>query len=172
MILKFIALTGIITASGLIGITKTKVLKERVAILEDYMQMIIELKGKINYFKEPLPVIFEKLREDSNSKAHMFLKSLSLELVKTDTQITSAWYDKLYEIYNNCPLTEEDIETIKYPGEFIGQTDFENHLYHFAYLEEKLKNQITEAKESLRRKGPMYNRIGFFLGSIGAIILF
>lgn len=170
--LKLIALTGIITASGLMGMTKTKILKERLTILEDYMQAVIELKGKINYFKEPLPIIFEKFSEENNSKAHILLKSLSLELIKADTQVSSAWCDKLSEIYENSPLTDEDIEVMKYLGEFIGQTDFENHLYHFSYLEEKLKNQIAEAKESLRKKGPMYNKIGFFLGSIGAIILF
>jgi len=64
------------------------------------------------------------------------------------------------------------MEIMKYPGEFIGQTDFENHIYHFTYLEEKLKKQIIEAQESYKKKGPMYSKIGFFLGSIGAIILF
>ena len=172
MMLKLIGMAGIITASGLIGISKTRVLKERVTILEDYMQMIIELKGHINYFKEPLPIIFERLRENNNSKAHMFLNSLSHELLESDTQITTAWYNKLSEVYDNCPLSDEDFKTMKYPGEFIGQTDFENHLYHFTYLEEKLKAQIGDAKGCLKKKGPMYNKIGFFLGSIVAIILF
>lgn len=76
------------------------------------------------------------------------------------------------EIYKSEPVTADDMEIMKYPGEFIGQTDFENHIYHFTYLEEKLKKQIIEAQENYKKKGPMYSKIGFFLGSIGAIILF
>ena len=34
-------------------------------------------------------------------------------------------------------------------GQQLGQTDFENHIYHFTYLEEKLKKQIIEALDLL-----------------------
>ena len=47
--LKLIGLLGLVIACGLSGIMKTGDLKKRVALLEDYLQMIIELKGQINY---------------------------------------------------------------------------------------------------------------------------
>ena len=61
--LKLIGLLGLVIACGLSGIMKAGDLKKRVALLEDYLQMIIELKGQINYFREPLPDIFDKLKK-------------------------------------------------------------------------------------------------------------
>ena len=69
------------------------------------------------------------------------------------------------------PLQKEDFDTIKYLGTVIGQTDYDNHIFHFSYLEEKLANQIADGKNSLKTKGPMYRKIGFFLGAILAILL-
>ena len=134
--------------------------------------MIIELKGQINYFREPLPDIFDKLKKNDRSAAYIILDSLGTQLREKGGEIVKIWPEKVEEIYKSEPVTADDMEIMKYPGEFIGQTDFENHIYHFTYLEEKLKKQIIEAQESYKKKGPMYSKIGFFLGSIGAIILF
>ena len=170
--LKLIGRLGLVIACGLSGIMKTGDLKKRVALLEDYLQMIIELKGQINYFREPLPDIFDKLKKNDRSAAYIILDSLGTQLREKGGEIVKIWPEKVEEIYKSEPVTADDMEIMKYPGEFIGQTDFENHIYHFTYLEEKLKKQIIEAQESYKKKGPMYSKIGFFLGSIGAIILF
>ena len=47
--LKILGLLGIVAACGMAGILKTKDLKRRVILLEDYLRMIIEIKGQINY---------------------------------------------------------------------------------------------------------------------------
>ena len=57
-VLKIIGIIGLITASGLAGIMKAYRLKRRIYLLEDYMKMIMDLKSRINYMKEPLPDIF------------------------------------------------------------------------------------------------------------------
>ena len=58
--LKFVGLIGIVLSLGLVGIMKYEQLKTRVNLLEDFLQMILELKGQIGYFKEPLPLIFAR----------------------------------------------------------------------------------------------------------------
>lgn len=170
--LKLAGLLGLVIACGLSGIMKAGELKRRVALLEDYLQMIIELKGQINYFREPLPDIFHKLNKNDCSAAYELLEGLGDEIGEKGGEIVKIWPERVSEIYKGAPMTAEDMEIMKYPGEFIGQTDFENHIYHFTYLEDRLKKQIREARDSYEKKGPMYRKIGFFLGSIGAIILF
>ena len=160
--LKLIGLLGLVIACGLSGIMKAGDLKKRVALLEDYLQMI----------REPLPDIFDKLKKNDRSAAYIILDSLGTQLREKGGEIVKIWPEKVEEIYKSEPVTADDMEIMKYPGEFIGQTDFENHIYHFTYLEEKLKKQIIEAQENYKKNGPMYSKIGFFLGSIGAIILF
>ena len=58
--LRLAGLLGIVIALGLLGIMKSQQLGARVKLLEDFLQMVLELKGQISYFKEPLPAIFEK----------------------------------------------------------------------------------------------------------------
>ena len=52
---------------------KSQQLGARVKLLEDFLQIVLELKGQISYFKEPLPAIFEKVKKKSDSKAFMLL---------------------------------------------------------------------------------------------------
>ena len=78
--LKILGLLGIVAACGMAGILKTKDLKRRVILLEDYLRMIIEIKGQINYFREPLPDIFDKLRKNGDSKAFSLLNGLRDEI--------------------------------------------------------------------------------------------
>ena len=54
---------------------------------------------------------------------------------------------------------------------FLGQTDYENHLDSFAYLEEKLHMQMLQAAEEYRKRGLCNSKLGFFIGAAGAILL-
>ena len=168
--LKILGLLGIVAACGMAGILKTKDLKRRVILLEDYLRMIIEIKGQINYFRDPLPDIFDKLRKNGDSKAFSLLNGLRDEIGEKGGDMVKIWPLKIEETYKNEPLKEDDMDIFRYPGEFMGQTDYDNHIYHFSYVEDKLQKQIENAREELRQKGPMYGRIGFFLGAMIAII--
>ena len=172
--LRLAGLLGIVLSLGLAGIFKAQQLKARVSLLEDFMQMVLELKGQISYFREPLPLIFSKVDKRTGSRACMLLGAVESRLGRQDGQdagITEIWSFNVEEIYKNTPLTPDDLETLKYLGSFVGQTDYDNHIFHFSYLEEKLGRQIDEAKANLKLKGPMYRKIGFFLGATLAILL-
>lgn len=168
--LKLTGLTGIVIAFGLSGILKAQQLKLRIILLEDFMQTTLELKGRISYFKEPLPSVFGKVDKRNASKASELLSAVEERISDTDGGIREIWEEEVNHIYRDAPLTPEDIEAIKYMGNFIGQTNYENHLFHFSYLEEKLACQISESKANFKIKGPMYRKIGFFIGAVFAIL--
>ena len=143
----------------------------RIELLEDFYQMILNLKSNINYFKEPLTDIFAKSTKNANSKAYMLLKAVYDDLFDKHREIRKIWAEKVSLTYNKCPVFPKDLEIMTYMGDFIGQTDYINQLQHFDYLEANLKIQINQAKEELNSKGPMYNKIGYFIGAIIGIIL-
>lgn len=163
--LKLIGITGIVISCGLFGISRTNILKSRINILEDYYEMIINLKTQISYFKEPLPDLVDKLSKNNSSKAYLFLKGVGTDIYENDCYSSDFWAQNLKNIYNTA-ITESDLEIMLYVGKFIGQTDYINHLQHFEYVENKLIKQINIAKEMYIQKGPMYNKIGFFVGAI------
>ena len=170
---KAIGLIGLIAASGLLGVLKTLSLKERVRLLDDYLKTLLQLKSRINYFKEPLLNIFKDISTEKNdlSKSYILLHKIGSELNLTDRDILSIWKDSVCSVYDKSPLTSTDIGILQLPGSYIGQTDFENQQAQFYYTEERLKEQINQAKEDYKIKGRLYNRIGFFIGGIIAIIL-
>ena len=47
--LRLAGLLGIVIALGLLGIMKSQQLGARVKLLEDFLQMVLELKGQISY---------------------------------------------------------------------------------------------------------------------------
>jgi stage III sporulation protein AB len=171
MWLKIVGLLGLVVSIGLIGIAKANTLKRRLFLLEDYMQMVILIKGQINYFKESLPDIFRKIEKNSSSKAFLLLSDISNILVGTSNiEISQIWVSSTASMYKDEPITKEDLEIFNYLSTFIGQTDFENHLHHFTYLEEKLQKQIKEASDNLHKNGPMYRKMGFLIGMIVALL--
>lgn len=167
---KAVGLLGLVFAAGLLGIMKSSELKERIHLLEDYYKMILDLKGQINYFREPLINIFRKTEKNQISKAFIFLGRCRDGLEEKVGEIGHIWAENANEIYKGTALNAEDMEIIRYTGSFIGQTDYENQLQQFQYIEEKLAAQIEDARSIYKQKGPMYQRIGFFIGGIAAIV--
>ena len=84
--------------------------------------------------------------------------------------MSQIWAQEATRIYKNTPLTDEDMELIRYPGCFLGQTDWQNQQASFEYLEQRLSEQIKQAGQAYAAKGPLYRKIGFFAGGLIAII--
>ena len=169
--LRLIGVGGLVLACGLMGIMKARQLKLRLSLLEDFLQMTLALKGQISYFKEPLPEVFKKVDKRADSRACELLAGLGDVMEQKDAQIARFWPQKVAEIYKDMPLSAADREIFNYLGSFIGQTDYENHLMHFAYMEQRLAAQIEEARKELKSKAPMMRKLGFFLGAIPAVLL-
>lgn len=169
--LKLLGIIGLVISCGLFGISRSTNLKLRIELLEDYYQMVLTLKSQINYFKEPLPDILSKTEKNGESKAFSFIKEIGSEMTKKSCHSVNFWQESLNSFYEDTVLTEDDIKIMSYLGEFIGQTDYANHMHHFAYLEGNLLKQIRQVNDLYLQKSPMYNRIGFFIGALIGILL-
>ena len=167
---KAVIIVGFVAACGFMGNLKAGELKERIALLEDFRMMILYLKGKINYLREPLTNITEKNKKTDHSKAFSLLSETGAALGEKNDDIGRIWPQKATTIYKSTSLTAEDMEIIKYPGCFLGQTDWQNQQANFDYLEQRLCEQITQAGQIYTSKGPLYRKIGFFAGGLIAIV--
>lgn len=169
--IKLIGLLILVAAAGFGGILKAEELKERIRLLEDYLRMMLELKGKIHYFRQPLLQMFRQTADKGHSPAYLLLGRCQACLEETHGEIAPVWSENTRKIYRKTPLTPEDLEILTHPGTFLGQTDYENQQAQFAYVEQRLAEQIAEARGLYEKKGPMYRRIGFFGGAIVALVL-
>lgn len=168
--IKAVMIAAFVAACGFLGIIKAGELKERTVLLEDYRRMLLQLKSRINYFREPITSVLEYEGEKGQSRAFRLLIETGTALKEKNAEIAGIWSQKADKIYKHAPLTADDMEIIRYPGNFLGQTDCENQQAGFIYIEEKLAAQIDDAEKSCREKGPLYRRLGFFAGGLVAII--
>ena len=168
---RAVIIAGFVGACGFLGIIKAGELKERTALLEDYRKKLIQLKSRINYFREPITTVLETEGKKGQSRAIMLLNETGAALKEKNAEIGRIWSQNADLIYKHTPLTADDMEIIRYPGNFLGQTDCDNQQAGFIYMEEKLAAQIDEAEKICRVKGPLYRRLGFFAGGLAAIIL-
>lgn len=168
---KILGLMSLFFASGMIGIYKGMGLRDRIVLLEDYKKMILALRSRINYYREPLPLAFQRLSKTADSRAFKVLNSCIDELNKKDGEISQIWAEKVKESYEKTTLKQEDIKTLQFAGQFLGQTDFENQLQQFQYLDEKLDEILLDAKSDYKSRGTLYSKTGFFIGTILVILL-
>jgi len=124
--------------------------------------------------KEIIIIIYVSIVGESFCKkgnAKKIINEIQHQTAEKHLEINDIWPLKAYEIYKNEPLAKEDMDLIKYLGYFIGQTDYDNQIIHFNYLEESLKKQIDLAVQDSDKKSPLFNKLGFMVGIIISIVL-
>lgn len=168
---KLVGILGLVLAMGLLGVLKAEQLKARIKALEEFMKMGLLLKSKINYLHEPLTYIFTRESVQEENRALLLLHESFAEAGQKGGQISQIWAQKADELYKTSALNNADMECIKYLGSFIGQTDYENQIYQFEYLEKMLQSQIKDATDEYKSKGPLYRKLGFFAGALIGIVL-
>ena len=78
--LKAAGLLGIVLSLGLLGILKSQELKQRIALLQDFWQMMLQLKSEINYLQEPLQSVLRQRPGNAESKAMQLLPAVQQAL--------------------------------------------------------------------------------------------
>ena len=168
--LKITGLLTMVLALGFTGIMKSEELKERIRLLEDLQNMLLSLKSQMQYFREPLQILLEKLAKTADSRAFSLLNHCAVMMEEKNGQISEIWAQCTGTAYEKTPLTEEDRSIIIQIGSYLGQTDFEGQQIQFQCTEQRLSQQIGEARELYGRKGPMYRKLGFLLGTAAALL--
>ena len=78
--LKLAGLLVLTVALGLIGVLKAESLKEREKLLEEYLKMLLFLKSRINYLREPLSEHFCENAKNEKRKAFLMADEVFIEL--------------------------------------------------------------------------------------------
>lgn len=168
---KALGLIGLVITSGMTGILKGSQLKQRIIMLYDIQNLVLTMKSQMNYLKEPVSVLFEKLSKKQDSRAFRLPGECLLEMQSKDGEMGEFWARKAKEIYRKTALTEEDITILSQMGKYLGQTDFANQQAQFQWTEERLHRQIEEAEQQCAQKYSLYCRLGFLGGAAAALIL-
>ena len=159
------------TACTLIGCYQSAQLSRRRKLLTEYRDLLQRLETEMGYFKEPLPIIFQKLQQGGNNPAAILLRQCYLQTQKGIKPISQAWEEGITAAYAGEPLKREDFAVISKCGTFIGQGDYHSQKGHFSLLRQELERRIEDAEAACKSKGPLYRKAGISIGAVLAIAL-
>ena len=117
--LKAAGLLGIVLSLGLLGILKSQELKQRIALLQDFWQMMLQLKSEINYLQEPLQSVLRQRPGKAESKAMQLLPAVQQALDAKQGDLQTVWKQSAETVYKGTPLTAQDLQLVCYPGTFL-----------------------------------------------------
>lgn len=164
LLLAFAALTTL-------GFFKSEEFRQRKILLNEFYDVILRISTEIGYFKEPLPVILEKLSGVDNGKTSLMLRLTLSSYLDKQQAMGECWKEAVEEVYFKEPITAEDLQIMKKCGDFLGQSDYESQKKYFSYVLDKLERQIEEADEFFKTKGKMYSKLGISAGLVLAVVL-
>ena len=168
---KGLAILFLFSTTTIIGFYQSGQLYRRKTLLTEFRDFLQKLETEMGYFKEPLPLILEKLHQGTNGPTDLLLRQCLLGLETAGESIKKIWRNAVKEAYENEPLNQADLAVLCKCGSFIGQSDYQGQKGHFDLLKQELERQIYDAAEKSRTKGPLYSKAGLSIGAVLSIAL-
>ena len=168
---KAVSIILIFVSCTMIGCYQSMQMSRRKRLLTEFRDFVQRLHTEMGYFKEPIPVILQKLHKGTDGPIDILLRQCLMLMETTHDEMAEIWETAAKSAYETEPLKLTDLAVIRKCGSFIGQSDFEGQNGHFALLKEELSRQIEDADRQLRTKGALYSKAGLSIGAVLAIAL-
>lgn len=166
---KLIICLVIISGCGAAGFIKADEFKARSRELENILEVLKLLQIEINYRKEPLQPMFEKLYLQKNCWFTEVLNECSLNLTK-GCDLKQSWRAALQCKMNVCNLNKEDVIILEDLALGLGKSDSQSQLNLIYPAIERIKTSLKDSVEKESRLGKMYKGLGISAGIIIVII--
>ena len=155
-------------ASAGMGCQESRKLSEHIQALEDYLQVIICLKGEIRYGGSSLPDAFCEAAMHCSERYAVFLKTVSEKMENRQEEDPGRIVRQCaMEYLRENALSAEEKERIAQLGERLGYLDREMQLRQLSLYESEFERMIQNAKEDGRG---MEVTIIFKIAAVGILV--
>lgn len=166
MLIKIIGSVIIVTACTFVGVELSKELMGRVKVLEEWLHALMQIQNYICYTKMPLADIYEQLEKSEGEVSGFFARvRQNLDLERSTGAL---WKLELEGVHY---LSKEDKEILSQLSETLGQSDSESQVSQIELTQNRLVQNLCDAKERAKRDAKMYRALSFFTGVGIAILL-
>ena len=158
-------------ASAGMGCQESRKLSEHIQALEEFLQVIICLKGEIRYGGSSLPDAFRETAMHCSEGYAAFLKAVSEKMENRQVEYPGRIIQQCAKKYlKENALSKEEQERIAQLGERLGYLDREMQLRQLSLYEDEFERMIQKAKEAAPAKKKLYHSLGVFGGAMLAIL--
>lgn len=168
---KLMSMALIFTSCSIIGFYKSFDIKRRKSILVEFQEFMLRISTEMGYFREPLPVLFERIITSDNSYINILLRQCHIDYHQTQKNFETLWTDAVNYTYKNSPLKEDDLQIFSKCGVFLGQSDFKSQQAHFELFQHQIIRQIEAVDDELTIKAGLYRKAGMSIGAVLAIVI-
>lgn len=155
---------------SLTGIRKTLLSTERVKLLEQMLLLLVTVRGRLEYYRDPVGELIDFLCETDGLDGLCFLdKCRSLE--KDGTPFCEAWKNAVLESGLSPPLKKCDMEQLLSVGAAIGTANLDSQLDKLKMHGDLLNEIIVRARSEADKNGRIYASIGVSAGIIAGLMI-
>ncbi len=170
--IKLILYIAILISGISLGYLGARKFENRLVHLDDLILVLKTLEAEMEYRRDPLPILLERIGERTDNYAGTFLLAVSNYLKKQEGfSLLESWKQSITEVYGGTALKEEDRIILTQLGAQMGRTDIENQQALFDYIVNGLNRQRSQADEERRTKGKVYRTLGIACGLLAIIVL-
>lgn len=170
--LKFVGILLIILASVGIAYSRSRELVAREKNLEDFLQVILCLKGEIRCGNSSLPDAFRDTARRCTSIYQEFLTKTAENMEKNmQKNVAQLIHESARKYLCQEALSREELEKISSLGEKLGYLDREMQIRQLELYEQDFQQMIGKLKETIPGKLKIYRSLGI-MGGMMLVILF
>lgn len=153
--------------SILIGFSQAARLKKRKSALEEFLQVLLEIKGLLHYERASTDAIFNRIEQLHLTHLGAFFAKWNTLSNRLDP--TNALKSALSELPDY--LLKNDRELFIKLSEFIGRSDAQTQIELCEQLREKCSVLLDEYKKDKGNLAGLYQKLGVLIGIGGAILI-
>ena len=165
---------GLISVIGIcisIGNLIAKGYSNRVRNILDFITVLNIMHTKIRYRQEVLENIFIDVQKEMTGDVGKIFNRVGKEYNKNTKDISEIWTEVIDANFKDLDLIFEDERILIDFGLALGKSDVEGELRNIEVTIEKLKGQLTYAKNNQDKYCKVYRTLGTLSGIAIAVIL-
>lgn len=169
--LKAVGVFLVFAASMGLGFQESYKLSEHIQALEDFLQVLICLKGEIRYGGSSLPEAFRESAVHCAGNYDRFLTAVSEKMENRQEEDPGRIVRQCAEEHlKELQVSTEERERITQLGERLGYLDREMQIRQLSLYESEFERMIQKAKADAPAKKKLYHSLGVFCGVMLAIL--
>ena len=154
---------------SLTGIRKTVLSAERVKLLEQMLLLLVAVRGRLEYYRDPVGELIDILCETDGLKGLRFLEKCR-RLEKSGMPFCEAWKKAVTEGGLSPPLKKCDVEQLLAAGAAIGTANLDSQLDKLKMHSDLLNGIIVRARSEADKNGRIYSSLGVSAGIIAGLM--
>lgn len=170
--LKLAGAVCVIAGCTGMGVCMCAGLKQRLAALREFQQLVMKMAGEIRCMAEPLPQVLDHVGRDAGPVYRDFFAGVCAMLYEGESRtFGSVWELNADRHLKNSVLRPADIRLIGELGAMLGSHDGKMQLSVLELFSSRLQTSIDELSNNLESQKRVYGGL-WVLGGIFLVIIF